>query len=445
MLLAGLTGILFYATIHWGGVVREDRNSYLLALGLVALVAGFWRTGTQGAKRLDPILRWLLPLLPAYVVLQIVPLPAGWVAILSPARAQVLAALVPVGIIAPYASLGVFPSGTLQHLLLISGYLAVFLLVRELMWFFSERRWLLSLPLVAIATWQAVVGMIQYWSADGVYARGNYANRNHFAGLLELTLPFAVAYPLASFRESDRRTGISARDALKISASWAIAAALLTGVIFSLSRMGFISALFSMLVIGMLVILTSERTRSIVTRVRRWAAIGLIAILISTTFLFLAPNQLVQRFARIVDEGEEVSSEGRFELWRETTRLIRAYPVFGCGLGGYESAFPEYEVSEPLLSVDYAHNDYLQLLAELGVVGASILLAAGAIIVRGAFRGVFSNFDPQVSSLALACAGSFSAIVLHSIADYNLYIPANAMVVSWIAAIATSLPERSYI
>jgi hypothetical protein len=95
ILLAALTGILLYATIHWGGVVREDRSVYLLALGLVALCAALWRTGTQDATRLDPIFRWLLPLLPAYAALQILPLPSGLVAALSPARGQVLAFLGP--------------------------------------------------------------------------------------------------------------------------------------------------------------------------------------------------------------------------------------------------------------------------------------------------------------------------------------------------------------
>jgi hypothetical protein len=96
-LLVALTVILFYATIHWGGVAREDRSVYLLALGLVGLGAGLWRAGTQDAPRLDPIFRWLLPLLPAYAALQIIPLPTSLVAALSPARGQVLASLGPLG------------------------------------------------------------------------------------------------------------------------------------------------------------------------------------------------------------------------------------------------------------------------------------------------------------------------------------------------------------
>ena len=436
-LLAGLTGVLLYATVHWGGVVREDRDVYLFALGAIVLFAGLLRSGTERAPRLSPIFRWLLPLLPAWAILQIIPLPSGLVAALSPARGQVLGMLGPAGGATPYTSLSVFPSGTLQNLLLISGYVAVFLLVRELMWFFSDRPWLLVLPLIGIATWQAVIGMIQYWSANNGVARGNYANRDHFAGLLELTLPFAVVYPIGFFRVSDRRSGIQVSDALKMSASWAIAAALLVGIMFSLSRMGFLSALFSLLVTGFLAVFSLQVTRRIATPAMKWAAIGLIALLGLGTFLFLPPDQLVERFSRLsTDEGID---KGRAELWGETLSLVRAYPVFGCGLGGYESAFPKYKVSGPLVRDNYAHNDYLQFLAEMGIMGAAILFVLAGATVRAAFRSALDTSNPHTWTLALGCAGSLSAILLHSTADFNLSIPANAMVVSWIAGIATSV------
>ena len=60
------------------------------------------------------------------------------------------------------------------------------------------------------------------------------------------------------------------------------------------------------------------------------------------------------------------------------------------------------------------------------------------VIANAAFRGPFAASNPSTWSLSLACAGSLSAILLHSTADFNLYIPANAMVVAWVAAIATT-------
>ena len=275
------------------------------------------------------------------MTLQIIPLPAALVAALSPERGQVLEAVSAIGKKSPYASLSVFPAGTLQHLLLISAYLSLFLIVRQLMWFFSDRPWLLALPLVGIGTWQAVLGLAQL-SAGDRFARGNYANRNHFAGLLELTIPFAVAYPLAFFRGRSHRHSISISDAVRISASWAVAALMLTGIVFSLSRMGFISVLFALFVIGVLTVITSKPARRVITPPKKWAAVGVIALIILASFVFLPPDEFVQRFAAV--SSNEGIDEGRVQLWKETIGLIRAYPIFGCGLGGYESAFPKYKV-----------------------------------------------------------------------------------------------------
>jgi len=435
-LLAGLTGVLLYATVHWGGVVRQDRDVYLLALGGLALFAGLLRYGVSGAPRLSPIFRWLLPLIPAWAILQIVPLPLSLVRALSPARGQTLAVLAGLGDTPKYASLSVFPSGTMQQLLLISGYIAVFLLVRELMWFFSARPWLLAVPLVLAATWEAIVGVIQYSTATDRVALGNYVNRDHFAGLLELALPFAVVYPLTFFPLNLRRNGIQVSDALKVFASWAVAVVLLAGITFSLSRMGFLSALFSLLVMGVVASLGNPVARRFATPAARWVAVGVVAAVVVATLVLLPPDRLVERFAKLSDNGG--IDKGRPELWRETINLVQAYPIFGCGLGGYRSAFPKYKVTAPLVSDDYAHNDYLQFLAEMGI-GAAILFVLAGATVRDALRGAFTASDPQRWSLALGCVGSLSAILLHSAADFNLAIPANAMVVCWVAALATSV------
>jgi O-antigen ligase len=437
ILLAGLTGILLYATVHWGGVVREDRDVYLVALGVFALFAGLLRYGVSGAPRLSPIFRLLLPLIPAWAILQMIPLPSSLVGALSPARGQTLAALARLGETPKYASLSVFPSGTLQQLLLIGGYIAVFLLVRELIWFFSGRPWLVALPLVLAAGWEAVVGLIQSSNANDGVAVGNYVNRDHFAGLLELALPFAVVYPLSFLPLNFRRNGIRTYDALKVFASWAIAVLLLAGITFSLSRMGFLSALFSLLVMGVAAALSNPLTPRLATQRSRWVAAGAVAMLVVATLVLLPPDRLVERFAKVSDDGG--IAKGRSELWGETINLVRAYPIFGCGLGGYKSAFPKYKASAPLVSDDYAHNDYLQFLAEMGILGALILFVLAAATVRDAFRGAFHKSDPHSWSLALGCAGSLSAIALHSTADFNLAIPANAMVVCWVAALATSM------
>jgi len=144
--LAGLTAVLGYAVFEWGGVVRGARYECLLGLGLVVLVCGFGRAPGPGR-----VLGWALALLPAYVLLQCVPLPLAVVRALSPARGRMLDALGPVGAKSDFASLSVFPAGTFQQFPLVCGYVAVFPLVREPMWGFADRPWLVAAPVVAIA------------------------------------------------------------------------------------------------------------------------------------------------------------------------------------------------------------------------------------------------------------------------------------------------------
>ena len=256
VLLIALSAILGWVTFSSGGVSHTDQNFYLFALGLVALIAALWPSRTS-TPRLSAVYRYLLPLLPAYAAFQILPLPASWIVALSPARAQPMSALAGIGITSPYSTLSVFPSGTRDYVLLLCGYVVVFLLVRQLSASWSQHPWMMVLPLLIIAAFEALLGIIQFsLGSSGTVARGTYVNRNHFAGLLELILPFAAAWPLAYVRKYTMREGISATEALKISGMWTLAAAFLVATIFSQSRMGFLATLFSLFVVGVLAVAT---------------------------------------------------------------------------------------------------------------------------------------------------------------------------------------------
>jgi putative inorganic carbon (HCO3(-)) transporter len=214
------------------------------------------------------------------------------------------------------------------------------------------------------------------------------------------------------------------------------------GIILSFSRMGFIATLSSLLVMGTLVLGTTQLSWVTASRRRRWVGVGLVAALVLAGFVFLPPEKLVQRFAEFVST-DGLTSEGRTELWAETIPLIRAYPVFGCGLGGYETAFSKFKISGALVTDDFVHNYYLQLLAELGLAGFVIGAALAFSVVRIALRSAVNSLDPEVRYFAVACVGALSTIALHSLADFNLYIPANAMLLAWIAGMTVAVESRA--
>ena len=119
--------------------------------------------------------------------------------------------------------------------------------------------------------------------------------------------------------------------------------------------------------------------------------------------------------------------------------MVRDYPLAGCGLGAFGQAFPRYRTFLPELAVDTVHNDYLQFLAELGAIGFAIAACGVIVILLSAADGAFRNADASSRYIAIASLAALVAILIHSFTDYNLYIPANAMLLAWIAGIVASL------
>jgi putative inorganic carbon (HCO3(-)) transporter len=442
LVLLALAAVLAYTTFQWGGVVRTGRYQSLLVLGLLAMLPSLGRSRDKWSPLPGRVLQWTAPLLPAYVLLQVVPLPVAVLRALSPVRAEAMDALGPVGAKVSFASLSVFPAGTFQYFLLVCGYMVIFLLVCTLTRRFRNRPWLVIWPILGIATLEAGLGLGQYFGGAGEQIRwGTYANHNHYAGFLEMALPFAVMYPVAVLHRTRSRWHSSVAFALAASGVWALAVLMFAGIIFSFSRMGFIATLFSLFLMGTLVLGTRHLTWVTGSRRRRWAGVGMVGALVLAGFVFLPPERLIQRFAEFVS-SDGLTAKGRTDLWAETIPLIRAYPAFGCGLGGYETAFSRFKISGVLVTDDFVHNDYLQLLAESGLVGFMIGAALAFSVVRITLRSAVESPDPEARYFAVACVGALSAIALHSLADFNLYIPANAMLLSWIAGMAVAIELR---
>lgn len=386
--LIGLSILLGYAVLERGGVYRFDWSLCLLGLGLLVMFIGVG-SEKRGARSL------LFVLLPAYVAMQV--------------------------------PLSLVPAATVEHLLRVCGYVAAFLLVREL----KDQGWWAAVPLVVIAGLEAVLGLMQFYGDQTpVNAHGTYVNRNHFAGLLEMALPFAVMYPVTVLKKAHHRYSAPALPALKACVGWSVAALILVGIIHSMSRMGFVACLGALGVMGILMVPRHKRPR--VSAKYAWTCATVAVVIVM--FIFLPPDQLVERFAGLAST-EEVSSEARHRIWAETLEMVKAHPWLGVGMGAYESAFLKYKAVAPMSTVDFAHNDYLQLLAELGIVGFGLVAVLLGILIRRTARLMRDLDDPDRQCIGIAAAGALTAILLHSTADFNLYIPANGVVLAWIGGI----------
>jgi len=431
--LAALSLIFAYAVFQAGGTIKAEWEHCMIGVGLLLLVYFRYTKESDLAPSPEWWLWWPFPLLIGYILLQLVPLPAPVLNIISPTRATLLQSLNGISPGIRYAPISVFPAGSLAQFLRVASYVVVFVLARELAWKIRHRRWIVVAPFVTIAATEALLGLFQYDASTGAAARGTYGNQNHFAGLLELSLPFAVTYVIVVLDSARVR---SLRQALLASMAVMASTLILIGILFSMSRMAFVAALTSLFVVGSLALAVRKSV------LRWWIAPGLLGITLVAGFVYLSPEALIGRFSQIV-ASEGVPADVRFHVWSDTERLVADYPVVGTGLGTFEQAFNKYKTVSPQIAIDSPHNDYLQILVELGTIGFAVAMLAMLSLLVAAGRATFRSVDPTVRYLAIACFGALVAILLHSFTDLNLYIPANGMLVAWIAGVVASLSLSS--
>jgi O-antigen ligase len=128
--------------------------------------------------------------------------------------------------------------------------------------------------------------------------------------------------------------------------------------------------------------------------------------------------------------------ETRAEPARYGTGLIKDYPLVGAGPGSWYIVFPRYRGSDLANFFDYAHNDYVQFLAESGAIGAALLGAIVAWSLGVALLAQFRRRDPLMRGISFAAIMGIASLLIHSSVDYNLQIPANAMLFMVLLAFA---------
>jgi O-antigen ligase len=336
--------------------------------------------------------------------------------------------------------LSIAPYHTASHLMLLVTYLTAFYLTllvcqnRN-----AKKRFVYAL--VALGVFEAFYGLVQYltgWQQIFAYvkkyyledATGTYINRNHFAGLLEMILPLTVALALSlagklrlAVQRSDARARglLTASELFPLILSLFLAVTIFIALIFSRSRMGIISALASLVAIFGLAgsSLPSKRIRTVAAALFFLGVIGIV--------IWVGSDPVLGRF-EILGQEYSRTGENRISIWRDTIKLIHQHPWFGTGLGTFSVAYTSVQTVFLNQLVDHAHCDYLEVFSELGLPGGILLFGSVFWILGRAverYRKIEDSFDAAV---CLGCIGSITAILVHSLADFNLYIPANALV-----------------
>jgi len=272
---------------------------------------------------------------------------------------------------------------------------------------------------------------------------GTYINRNHFAGYMEMCIILAICYAGAlscrkgsgrfldarkpSFRTRVARflsmeQGFNKRTLIVFSG-----AIMGIALIFSASRGGIISLAGAMLCMGVLLMVRKEQ------RVK-----GLVILLfffITMAYaLSIGVEYPVERFKHI-----DTSYQSRLRYAQKTLDMFSDYKAAGVGLGNFQYVYPKYQSAvDKNMFIRHAHNDWVQFLAEAGVIGIVLLIVGiGYFLVRLLRLWRIRN-DPFAVCLGLAPLAVLTAIGLHSYSDFNLHIPANFLMLSAVMAIGYS-------
>lgn len=435
--LALLTGALAAGLVLDGGATPAQWNWSILAIAVAGTL--YWATlaERERASR-DRWTFWLAVAFVSWSAFQLVPLPLWLIGFISPMRAELSRAAGITG----WVPISIAPAQTFTRLLELGGAVVTFLLARELCWRWRGHCWVPAAPLIAAGLFEALAGAVQAYvqtpEAQLRGAHGTFVNSNHFAAFLELTMPLALAAGAAVYRAGFAPHARPAAPALKASALLGCGALMLAVLAASQSRMAYLGAFCSLIVMGVVSLTAIEqRMYRPASLGRRLLAGGAVFVAAGLLFLLVPPKELIERYGLLAGKGGEIG-DLRIQIWHESIPLAKAFPGVGCGLGAYESGFMRFKKVAPMFRVDFAHNDYLQILVELGLVGLVIGLALVVRIVGRVLRVALFHKEIRGWELAIGLTGAITALLLHSGADFNLYIPANAMALAWICGMAVS-------
>src|SRR5215467_4794665 len=242
---------------------------------------------------------------------------------------------------------------------------------------------------------------------------GSYVNRDHYAGLMEMLAPIALALSMGQLLPGARRIFVGFCGVLMASTIF------LCG-----SRGGMIAFILEMALLGAL---------SFGRRRRVPVMVAYLALCISTLgFVFLSNN------GRGLTRIGNLSPGIRPQIIEDSLRMFVKHPILGWGLATFPTVYPQYRTFYTNLFVNEAHNDYAQLLVETGIIGFAVMLWFLISLFRhslGSLHHWQYHWDRTLSLAALVgCMG----ILIHSFVDFNLQITANAAFFYALAALAAS-------
>jgi O-antigen ligase len=260
-----------------------------------------------------------------------------------------------------------------------------------------------------------------YWFREmhfGGIPFGPYVNRNHFAGFTELVIPVSLVPLVLGKVRRERWFLVSLFAVVPIGA-----------LVLSASRGGIISFSVELGVLFLWLVLR----RTVGKHLLSGGAVLLLAFLMVS---WLGVQQLVERFSSL--QSLEVTVGKRASMRADTWRIFLDHLWTGTGLGTLQLVFPAYETLYDGKIVNHTHNDYLEGLAETGLVGGLCCVWFLGVLLFDSLRRLSQPIGAFASTMQLSGLVACLGFLTHSLVDFNLHIPANALLFFLMANLATT-------
>jgi O-antigen ligase len=257
---------------------------------------------------------------------------------------------------------------------------------------------------------------------SGGWIYGPYVNHNHYAGLMEMLVPIPLVLSLTRLASTRSRNMAAA------------AAAVMVGTIFlSGSRGGMLAIVVELIILAVLLVKQKRGVRTAI-------GIGVFLAIVLGLLTWVGGGELSKRIASVGPSHFELSSDVRSYINRDGLRMFLKKPILGWGLGTFPVVYPQFRTFYTNFFVNEAHNDYLQLLVEMGLLGFGTMIWFVLTMFLRATKKI-GNWAGDISgAVTLACLLGLSGILVHSAVDFNLQIPANAALFFVLCTVAAAEP-----
>jgi len=318
--------------------------------------------------------------------------------------------------------------------ILWGSYAILFFLVANI---FGRREWLPAfgcfciafgflLSLFAVVQQFTSNGKI-YWVVTNRYGGwiyGPYVNHAHYAGLMEMLVPFPIIFAILRPNRLERATFL-------------FAAVVMGSTIFlSLSLGGMISFAAEMAVLSLVLIRTRRFARGEIL------LLVLLCLALIGWLAWLRPTGLIERLARLSNPIRDAGATGRIAILRDSLRMLRERPILGWGLRTFPVVYPSFRSFFTNQWVNEAHNDYVQTIVETGIAGFSAAIAFLVLLCNEGIHNLRRWRSNNQYAFGLAAFLGCVGLMVHSLVDFNLQIPANAAFFFSLSALVTSRPKK---